>query len=93
MLYFICVCRLCINFFQNVLAWFNLYANPSYNTKYSTLRSLCVPFIRHSHSNKYIDCLGPVLWNSMPFEIKAVENSNTLKKLLKSHIHMRQNIA
>ena len=83
---------------QNVVfhydsAWFSFYATPSYNTRYSTLRKLCVPYIRASHSMQPIDYLGPVLWNSMPFEFKVVENPNTSKRLLKSHLLMRQNIA
>ena len=80
-------------FFHNDLTWFSFYANPSYNTRYSTLRNLRVPYIRTSHSRQSIDYLGPVLWNSMPVEIKKVENPNTFKRLLKSHLLMRQNIA
>ena len=80
-------------FFHNDLTWFSFYANPSYNTRYSTLRNLRVPYIRTSHSRQSIDYLGPVLWNSMPLEIKKVENPNTFKRLLKSHLLTRQNIA
>ena len=59
-----------ILFFHNDLARFSFYANPSYNTRYSSLRILCVPYIRTSHSRQSIDYLGPDLWNSMPLEIK-----------------------
>ena len=80
-------------FFHNDLAWFGFYAHPSYNTRYFTLRNLCFPYIRASHSRQSIDYFGPVLWNSMPFEIKTVENPNTFKRVLKSHLLNRQNIA
>ena len=73
MLQFICVCCLCLkcfSFFHNDLALLRFYANRNYCTRYSTLRNLCVPYIRTPHSRHPIDYLGAVLWNSMPFEKK-----------------------
>ena len=71
-----CLCRNCF-FFHNDLAWFSFYANPSYNRRYPTLRNLCAPYIKTSHFRQSIDYHGPALWNSMPYEIKAIENPNT----------------
>ena len=68
-----------ILFLHNDLAWFSFYPNPSYKTRYFSSRNLCVPYIRISHSRQSIDYPGPVPLNSMPFEIKAVENPNTSK--------------
>ena len=65
--------------FNNDLAWLQFYANPNYNTRYSNLRNLCVHYIRAYHSRQSKDYLGSVLWNFMPFEIRTVENPNTLK--------------
>ena len=66
-----------ILFFHNDLAWLSFYLNAGYSTGYSTLRNLCVPFISTTHYRQSIDYLCPVLWNSMPFEMKTVENLNT----------------
>ena len=65
--------------FHICLALFSFYANPSYNSRYSILRNLCFPNIRISQSRQSIDYLGPAFLNSMPFEIKEVEDPSTFK--------------
>ena len=80
-------------FFHNDLAWFSFYASQSLNARYSILRNLCVPYISNSYSRQTIDYHGPILWNSILFETKAIENLNTFKRLLKSYLLMRQNIS
>ena len=65
----------------------------SYNSKYSILRKLCLRNIRISQSRQSIDYLGPALLNSMPFEIKEVENPSTFKNTVEILLSRCQNIA
>ena len=46
-----------------------------------------VPFYRTKTGQKRVDFVIAKVWNSLPLEIKQIQNKNIFRRKIKSHIH------
>ena len=77
--------------YHRYLQWFEAYVNQNYFTRYSAVRNLSAPLIRTSHSRQSIDYPGSTLLNSLPDQLKHIENPFTFKINLKNYFLQRRN--
>ena len=70
-------------YFQERQNWFRFYCNISYRTRSSHTRNLEIPFFRTNHSRQSILYIGPKNWNSLPTEIRSIEDFNNFKRNVK----------
>ena len=59
--------------------FFNIYNSEDHNTRRNNSNSLPVPNILTTHSRQSIRWMGCKVWNSLPIELRTLQNYNTFK--------------
>ena len=66
--------------------WFAYYDNVYYHTRLSRRNNLIVPFARTNNSRQSITYAGPSTWNSIPDDLKIIDNYDRFKINLKRYL-------
>ena len=72
-------------YLSDLLTFINVISNR--NTRQTDLNLLHVPFARTNYYQKFFSEYGPVIWNSLPFAIRAIDNYEIFKMSCKNYFY------
>ena len=72
-------------YLSDLLTFFNVISNR--NTRETDLNLLQVHFTRTNYYQKSFSVYGPVIWNSLPFATRAIDNNEIFKTSCKNYVY------